>query len=163
MAEPLADNPVYFASYINSGKNRSQGFEAAAHLDRGNWQANIGYSLIQSDNRISGEDYVAFPKWMLKSETVYQASDRHSLALRADLRGDQYSTTIPAPRGTGKNLPTYLRFDIAYQRKITEDISLNLTVADIFNRENRIPSVVDNSEGEPDYGRLIDISLKITW
>lgn len=161
---PLLNDPDgYNATYANAASNNSHGLELSFRHQRGPWTLQLGSSWVQSESEYTGQAYAAFPEWMVKGELGYQLNSRTLLALRTDIRTEQaegpYSTTFTDPA----ELPGYVRWDMVWQQHLSPDLQLTTTLRNLFDHDNRLPSLVNNPGGDPDFPRLLEVGIRASW
>lgn len=159
----LYNDPMYIGTYVNDASNSSHGVEVSFLHEQGPWQWQASSSWVSSESNNDNMEYSAFPEWMLKAEARYQLSARSSLGVRADILGSRtegpYSAGFPNPA----ELPTYIRWDLAYRHKLSKQLELTTTVRNLLDHNNRLASLVNSPNGDEDYPRTLEVGISAQW
>jgi len=148
--------------FRNVGEKQAQGIEAEAHAAWNRWNLDISASHVASENADTGEDYRAFPDWMLRVGAGYAI--RHDLDLSAAThyhhrRAASESTTTAG--GGDLDSAQYLRTDLTLIWSITRDFTSSFAIRNLFDRKNFYPSYFSHEEGIPDSNR--NVSIAFDW
>ncbi len=146
--------------YENADENESHGVEAATHYMGTHWTIHLAGSWVKSKNTQSNFDYVAFPEWQLKNALNYQFSDKQQLALHTDWRDSRSASPIDSGTPFPAALGSYLSVDALYQHSWTEWLA-TVAIKNVFNRDNRTPSLVNTPEGDMSKSRTLELALQL--
>ena len=150
---PITD-PVYSAEYTNIGENTSSGIEFKMTHYIGNSEFQTQYAYVESKNLTDDSDYIAHPKHNVSINLKHTIRSQHTFLVRSLLK-DQWRST-----GSANNFDTYLRIDTAYIYKLNPSLQTTISIKNIFDIDNKVPSILDRAEGENDIPFTLDLSLR---
>ncbi|AWB68771.1 hypothetical protein C2869_21265 [Saccharobesus litoralis] len=153
----IDNDPVFSTQFQNSGENSSQGLEAAVKVKLDDWLLDLKSSYVASQNDITHINYVMFPKWMLNMGLSYQINQHSAIHANWTFK-DQWQANQSE---NSQSLASYNRLDMAYYWQWRSDISFNLSVINLLNKTQYIPSVLGYPEGEIEpITRQLNLSLQ---
>lgn len=155
VAVPLTGDPAYTSEFRNNGRNTSQGVEGELRYKWAQTMLTTELASIKSRNNVERVGYNAFPKISGSLQIEHKLDAKQSVQTRA-LYKDHWRD------GTSKvaqKLGPYQRLDAGWMYRWESDRSLNLAVNNLLDRDNHLPSLLDNPGGDPEQSRSFDISL----
>lgn len=150
--------------YTNVGESESRGVELSAKYNDEHWRAELSGSRIQNDTIQSASRTAApdvFPRWILDLGLGYRWPETRtelfwSNRLHEDVKsGDQALATEPLPRAG-----LYFRSDVSLRQQWGNHWQGQLTVRNLFNRDNAWPSIVNSYAGVPDIPRQVSLEVE---
>lgn len=160
------DPSVPFGAYYeNSGRNRSRGLEATLGWHPGPWRVDLTGSYVKSQNLTQNEDFDLFPPIMI-SAGVGRAFEELNLEVYLNnhfFDGAQdvaYSATV---LGSPKNLSMYWRTDLNVTKHFSSGMDMFVNIINMFDRDNRVPSVLGFSGGVADYPLSISAGVRYAF
>jgi iron complex outermembrane receptor protein len=148
--------------YGNSGDSQSRGVES--RLRYRNADSMLDVSLTWTDSDGKEGDWVSdlFPRWML-TPTAGHSWPAVGLETTVALRhhssvatGDEAIAHVVLPE-TGP----YWRADWSLTKKVAVQWQLQFTIRNVFDRDNRVPSIVNSRDGVADLER--EFELRATY
>jgi outer membrane cobalamin receptor len=142
-------------TYKNTGANKAHGLEASfTWQPDGPWRFDVSGSYIKSRNIITEQDYELFPRTMASI-----GIERRLDSLDADLTitnhiFDQAKYTSLT---TSTDLPLYWRTDLVFNKPLNKKLDIHIN---LFDRNNRWPSVLGFAEGVADRPFSVNIGLR---
>lgn len=151
----------YLFQFRNTGRNEAYGMEAETQAHWDQVRLNLAASYVRSRNVDSGEDFSAFPEWMLDLGWGYQFNSRWDLFInnRFMLRDAASSPTL-----TGSPIEParhYARTDLELAWSPVSALVVRASVRNLFNRTNYLPSYMYHEAGIPD--NQTGFSLMLDW
>ena len=153
--------------YLNTGRNSAYGVELSTRHQIERWTLQSASSYVRSKNKDSGLDYGAFPKWLLSITAAYQFADLpleltlHERAMLSYRQADTLSDRVADKAGN------YYRTDLGlnYQLpgKSNSNNRLSLSVRNLWDKDNVIPSNYNAEQGIPDYQRQLTVGLDLSF
>jgi len=129
---------------INRDESRAKGVEIEVQYRNAPWRVDYSTSYVQSKNRTTREDYVAFPEWINNIGVGYELP---SLPIDFYWSNRILSNMQETADVTSDDLPTYWQSDLHADYKINRSTDIILNIKNIFNRKNYIPSLQFADEG----------------
>jgi len=157
----LAGLPV---QYTNIGESESKGVELSVKYSGERWRAELSGSRIQNDTIQSASRTAAsdvFPRWIVDAGLGYRwPSERLELfwsnRLHQNVKsGDQALASFSLPRAG-----VYFRSDISLRQQWDNHWQGQLTVRNLFNRDNVWPSIVNSEGGVHDIPRQVSLEVE---
>lgn len=150
--------------YTNVGESESKGVELSAKYSGERWRVELSGSriqnyTIQSANLTAASD--VFPKWMADIGFGYRWPTQRlelfwSNRIHENVKtGDQALAVQPLPRAG-----LYFRSDLTLRQQWNNSWQGQVTLRNIFDRDNAWPSIVNNFGGVPDIPRQISFELE---
>lgn len=137
--------PGFFGEYVNSGNNRAQGVEAAWTYHAAPWTAELSGSYVRSENQDTGQDYNAFPKWILNAGVGYHwAAYRLDMFVNSRVHLGADDMQYASGGFTPQPLKDYWRTDLHLARPLNKQARLTLDVRNLLGRRNYVPSIQTN-------------------
>ena len=154
--------------YQNTGKNESYGIEVSSRTQLDDWLVQGSASYVRSENTDSDNEYLAFPNWIFNLQGSYRVPDQDmELTLKQRIMLD-YSESDYLGSTRPEDSDDYFRTDFSVTKKIPHANS-NLTqefflvVRNVFDQDNTIPSLYNAEGGLADYGRGINLGMRLSW
>lgn len=151
----------FFFQFRNSGEHEAKGveWESQARWDR--TRLNLAVTWARGKDVNTGDEFSAFPEWMLDLGLGYRFSDQWDLSLanRAFVR-DAASRPVPSS-APAEPADDYLRTDVILSWAPIPDLTTRATVRNLFDRTNYLPSYVYSEAGIPDNG--LGFALSLDW
>jgi catecholate siderophore receptor len=156
-ADPL--NPGFS---ILTGSSRVEGFEASlVGRIRSNWQASLGYTYLDGEIRSAtsaapaGRSLQQVPRHQASAWTRYDVSDRLGIGLGAIYQSKQFASISNAV-----TLPDYVRFDAAAFYDVSDRLSLQVNVENLFDADY-YPSAHGDNNIQPGDPLSVRVGLKV--
>lgn len=166
--------PDHNAIYENRGKNRAYGIETSLFLKIDHIAFDFGFSYVTSKDlnredpyhpgNIIDLEYEAFPEYSVLFGLYYTLMpfkiDLH-LNNRIYLERKEYSISeTPTTAGLPEKLDTYFRTDLTLSKSLKNRYKIDLSIRNLFDRNNYIPSNfgADNGVLEPGISGLLRMS-----
>lgn len=138
----LAPQSEVLSTYANSGRNEARGIEYGLVWLPEVWRVEFNASYTQSRNLTLKQDYTLFPDIIANVLVGY---DFQPAATRVSVSNRFFSGADDAP-ALGYNapdkLPVYRRTDVNITKTLDTGLEVFLNVENLFDRDNRIPSVL---------------------
>jgi len=148
------------ATYTNSGTSRSQGVETSLSWVPGPWRFNFNASYTTSRSISAHENYKLFPRLIANLGVGYQWvgwNTELSVINRVFSNVDDVAaSTFSSPH----ELPTYFRMDVVVMHDFDLHAQGFLTIINLFNRDNYLPSVLGVENGIPDDPLTLNVGLR---
>lgn len=145
--------------YSNTNKNKSYGLELQTLTRIGDWHLKASGSYVRSRNVDSDQKYGAFPSWLFNVNASYfipQFNTEISINERAMLNYRKADTLQGVSADRAKS---YYRTDLNFKHQLpskTDDqYELSLSVLNLLNRDNIMPSLYNAESGIPDFERRV--------
>jgi iron complex outermembrane receptor protein len=144
--------------YGNSGDSKSRGVESRMRYRNTNAMLDVTATWTDSNGNEGNWKSDLFPRWMLTGTGGYSwpalglettLSLRHHSSVAT---GDEAIARVTLPE-TGP----YWRVDWALMKKIAAQWQLQLTVHNVFDRDNIVPSIVNSRDGVADLEREFEL------
>ena len=151
--------------YENSGKNQARGIEASLGWYPVHWRIDLSGSYVKSRNLKVDKDYDLFPPIMIN---LGVARSFESIGLDIFLNnryfnGAQdiaYNATLLS---TPEDLPAYWRTDLTVTKHFAFGMDVFMNILNLFDRDNRFPSVLGLPGGVQDYSFSVSGGLRYTF
>lgn len=149
--------------YENSGKNQARGIEASLGWYPDHWRFDLSGSYVRSSNLKTDQDFDLFPPIMINAGI---GRTFESLGLEIYLNnhyfngGQDIAATLLA---NPKDLPAYWRTDLNVTKHFASGIDLTVNIINLFDRDNRVPSVLGLPVGVEDHSLSISARLRYTF
>lgn len=160
----VADRRSGKTIYVNKGKNDSIGGEMNLFKSLDPFIGELGFSYVSSraldiedpvNNTSDDIHYHAFPEYSIQAGIHYRLMPLNInfyLNNRVYLNMKETNEDLnPDP----EDLPQYHRMDLNISKIIADKSEIYLDVRNIFNRENKLPSVCGVKDGIPESGTSI--------
>lgn len=149
--------------YENSSRQAASGVEARLNLLTNSWSLSLNAAIVDSKNLTEDERHTAYPRWLINSGVGYHINNTTELFLSTQLYdghdlGDQISTN-----GTNQQVekgPFYIRHDLRLSKQVTSNITTWFNIKNLLDKENVIPSVMNNDGGIDDIHRTFSAGIK---
>ena len=158
-----ADDPVTFETVL-TGESRVEGFEfnLAGEITP-QWHANIGYTYLDgkvtsdSDFASAGTRLQQLPRHQFSAWTRYDLTEAFGLGLGLLYQGEQFASF-----SQNVTLPDYVRVDAALFYDVSERLSLQLNIENLFD-ENYYPSAHGDNNIQPGdpFSARVGVRLKL--
>jgi outer membrane receptor protein involved in Fe transport len=157
-------DPSLAAGYIyeNSGENQSRGVEASLAWLPAPWRVDLSGSYVRSRNLTADQDYDLFPPIMI-NVGVGRTFGSHGISfylnnLYSDGAQDvAYNRTL---LGAPEDLATYWRTDLNVTKRFASGLDLFVNIINLFDRDNRVPSVLGLPGGVADRPLSVSAGLR---
>ncbi len=159
--EPI-DDPNHNLQYKNSGENESKGIEFTINTELNSFLLDFNCSYVDSEDTTSKVKYVAFPEYIFNIGIGYELH-RVRFYLSNKIFTDAYVGPITNFDPDPERLPTYYRADLNIQWEKSDNMNLWLTVRNLTNKDNVLPSIwsVENGIEDEKINLFVGISYKI--
>jgi outer membrane cobalamin receptor len=149
-------------TYANAGESEARGVEASVSWLPRPWRFDLAAAYVRSRNVAAGHDYDLFPRAKVTIGVGRQLDDRgteviinnHFFDEAKDI-ADGSALAEPA------DLRTYWRTDVAFFKPVSDGLDIFANVINLFDRDNRYPSVMGFPGGVPD--RPFSVSAGIRY
>jgi len=150
--------------YMNIGESESKGIELSAKYNSERWRVELSGSRIENDTIQSASRTAAsdvFPRWILDVGLGYRWPEERlelfwSNRLHEDVKsGDQALAVQPLPRAG-----MFYRSDLSLRQQWTDHWQGQLTLRNLFDRDNVWPSIVNSRDGVADIPRQISFEIE---
>lgn len=144
--------------YQNIKENESQGIELSFRRQHGTWSGQGNLSYVESKNIDENESYYAFPSIMATINSEYEMP---ALKLRMGVWFrfmDDYELTDSDL--TVSNKKQYRRLDTYAKWGISQQTELGLSIQNLTDRSNILPSYYSSENGLADTGLLLKATFK---
>ncbi len=152
--------PPYESRFVNQGKNKSHGIETELYCKFDRFALDLGFSYAKGRSldvpvnfdEPSGPDCTrkrsAFPAYITNLAFYYfpGAFSNAQIMLNNTLYFKMSETTYDIDPHAD-TLPTYWRMDLNISAKLTDRFDIYLSVRNILDRENRMPSIWGQVDG----------------
>lgn len=153
--------------YQNREKNRARGIELSHSQSYDNWLLSTHASYVRSENQANGLEYGAFPRWIVGHSTLYHWQAQNidiqffqRVMLRYRQADELREELAPASRN-------YYRADLSFNKQINGQDGrryvYKLALTNLFNRDNRIPSLYNAENGIPEDKRSLMLSFNLLY
>ncbi len=157
--------PPYESRFVNQGKNMSHGIETQLYYKFDRHALDLGFSYAKGSaldvpvdvNDPSGPTCTrarnAFPTYITNLAFYYfpAAFPNAQIMLNNTLYFNMSETTFDIDPDAD-TLPSYWRMDLNISAKLTDRFDLYLSIRNLLNRENRMPSLWGQVDGMEQYG-----------
>ncbi len=138
------------SAYTNTGRSSAQGVETTLAWFPAPWSVDFNIAYTESYNDETNERFGLFPRVIANLVLGYQWT-QHDLQLT--LANRAFSKTsqsgLFAPSGLD-SLPAYYRTDLSLVKKIGPQLDVFLSILNLFDRDNYLPSIFGLEGGVPD-------------
>lgn len=144
--------------YQNIKENESKGIELSFRRQHGTWSGQGNISYVESKNIDDNESYYAFPSIMASINSEYEMP---SLKLRMGVWFrfmDDYELTDSDL--TISNKKQYRRLDTYAKWEISQQTEVGLSIQNLTDRSNILPSYYSSENGLADTGLLLKATFK---
>ncbi len=149
-------------TYANTGKNEARGVEVSLTWVPRPWRFDLSGSYVESRNSAMRQDYDRFPKTKLSVSIGRElAFIDTEVYVHNHLFDEVKDLSTSATLGTPEYLPTYWRTDLTLRKELSPGLYLFANVINLFDRDNRYPSVLGFPGGVPD--RPLTVSAGIRY
>ncbi len=142
--------------YTNISRSESDGLELSYTSRFKRLLVESSVSYVKSKDLTNNAEYKAFPKTILNLGIGYQFSDGWSTYVNNRAHLGAYETT----QTTAAKLKDYWRLDINVTKSLQEKLKLFLNVRNALDRQNYLPSLVDQEGGIPEDGISVDLGVQ---
>ncbi|MCP5047802.1 MAG: TonB-dependent receptor, partial [bacterium] len=139
------------------------GIECSVDADFNPFFLNANGSYVASKDVANDRKYTAFPKYILNFGLGYNLN-RYGITIylsnRAFLNVHTGPITVFDP--TPPKLPTYFRSDMTIRWEVSKKMTLRLTIRNLLNRKNVLPSAwsVENGINDEPFNMSMGIAYK---
>lgn len=149
---------------VNQQQNESQGFSWQVNRDLQNLSLGFSGSYVSSEEHDSGRNYAMFPKWIANMELGWRFPQWNTqLYLQQRFMLEMVDVDSSSVQFNAMELPNYSRTDITAMKKINKQISLSLSIRNLFDRNNILPSINRSKEGTPDEGFSLVTGIQLDF
>lgn len=136
--------------YKNTDTSHAYGAELEYEYSFQQGEIFTNLSFAQAENETTDNKYEAFPSYMLNLGAKYQFDDPSWLLVASNkwsygARASNESIAVPQH----KKLPLYSRLDLTVNKTFGKHFITRLTVKNLFDRENTLPSLYGSEDGMP--------------
>ena len=147
-------------SFRNADDSEAKGIEiiAEGRFEQWFWRSSVSYT--ESENTTTDTEYTIFPKLIANADVGYRVPTRNvavTFSNRIHYNADEGPET--AMFTNPDQLPHYWRADLQLSKQLSNDTLIAVTIINLFDRENFIPSVWNTENGleaEP-------MSVEFSW
>ncbi|MDB6063772.1 MAG: hypothetical protein JWM78_3875, partial [Verrucomicrobiaceae bacterium] len=152
-------------AYTNAGESESRGAELSAKFDFESWLfelsgARIQNLTIEGPVRACGCDPNMFPKWIVSAGVGYRWPAQRLELFWSNHVHDNVRTGDDTQRGNVTDAGLFYRSDISLRQLWGAHWQGQLSMRNIFNRDNVWPSVVNSNGGVADIPRQIALEIQ---
>jgi iron complex outermembrane receptor protein len=147
------------SQYLNTTNNISRGIELTALAKAGPYTISGSSSYVDSENKTEEISYSAFPDWIVQLGLDYSSAKyrinlgvKQRAMLNYDL-SDQNSLQDSDVKQDFYRTDTYINW------QINRSTQAGLSIQNVFNENNALPSYYGSQGGLPDYGLRISANL----
>ena len=159
-----SSSPVGYV-YENSGNNQARGVEASLGWYPKPWRIDLSGSYVQSTNLNTDKEYQLFPSIMMNAG-VGRKFEGLGIDIYLNNRffnGAQDVDSGASLLGDPEDLPVYWRTDLNMTKKFSSGMDLTVNIINLFDRDNRVPSVLGFSGGVEDYSLCISAGVRYAF
>lgn len=150
--------------YANSSEQEARGIENRFNYVASNWNIKSNIAFIDSQNNTLNMPHSTYPKWISNIDIAYQLSPSTSVIFSNQLFGGHYlGDKITANGQTVEKGSAYIRCDLRITQTINARLDGWLTIKNLFDKDNRLPSVINIEGGIEDINRTLIIGGKYTF
>lgn len=151
--------PTVQYQFTNTGKNESHGLEAETLWHWQQHRLNLTASWARGKNLDSGENFSAFPEWIVDVGWGVQFDPHWDLFINNRL---MLRDAASAPPGTGYTTAPardFWRTDLTLSWFASATLTARAAIHNLFDRTNYLPSYLYHEAGIPDDRRSASIEL----
>ncbi|MFC3151232.1 TonB-dependent receptor plug domain-containing protein [Litoribrevibacter euphylliae] len=149
--------------YQNMNNNKSWGVELLHTWLINQWSTTFNTSYVESKNDTDNVDYEAFPSIITNLGVQYQLRSMDARIGFWQRMMWNYTEADPSPGFAPDDTKDYYRTDLHYQHRLNDQIEVFSDVSNVFDRDNTLPSYYGSEGGLPDYGRVFNVGVEISW
>jgi len=147
-------------AYVNtSDNNKAYGLEYEYNIIYDTWSIEFNASYTESKNAGSGADFVAFPRRIFNIN-VGKDLPKYGTSLFLTSKIHDGMTESPT---SSKSLRTFWQTDLHISKSLTNNSELYMDIANIFDRENYLPSVWLVENGIPQESINLTLGFSINF
>jgi len=135
----------FISQYENQGEFNSQGVEFESSMLIDDWKIEGAYSFIESEDKNSQQDFIAFPRHILQLGLETVINSNLDVRLYNIAYFDVHANT--APLANELDTIWQLNLNVNYQWK--NNLSLSADIRNLLDRGGPVPSLWGNEEGLP--------------
>ncbi len=157
----VPSNDANFAKeYTNQGENKSEGVEASLYYQQDVFSMDLSASYVRSENKASGQDYVAFPRRIFNIGLGYELS-KYNVDIHVSNRIEDGAHENTA--ASSKPLTMFWQSDLHIGYTQSKQLQWRLEVRNLFDRDNQLPSTlaVENALPGERFSLLVGFSYKL--
>ncbi len=143
-------------TFTNISESEADGLEIGFTKKLQKWLIEASGSYVKSRDLTNKLAYKAFPKYILNLGVGYVFSNGWSVNVNNRVHLDAYD--IPAL--TAVKLKDYWRMDLNVTKSLKEKMQLFVNIRNVLDRDNNLPSLIDQAGGIPEVGIAIDMGIK---
>jgi len=156
-----APTTLFPLKYINQAKNSAKGLEASIEWEGSAWSMDANTSYVKSKNDINNEEYAAFPRYIVNVGLGYELNDQKThVYFKNRLHYDVAEYPVSNSRPNSSDLAHYWRSDLNIDHAYNTRANVYLNIRNLFDRDNRLPSVWQSVGGEPGEGFSVMLGLR---
>jgi outer membrane cobalamin receptor len=152
--------------YGNGGESESQGVELSSKFNVGRWQFELSgtgisnNTLNSSGGRTCNCEPEMFPKWIADIGIGYRWPSERVEIFWANRLHESVRTGDDTQRGNVTDTGFYYRSDLTLQQQWGSGWLGRVALRNIFDRDNRWPSVVNSNDGVADIPRQVSFEVE---
>lgn len=156
------DDPVYRLGYRNSEKNKSSGLEISYRFEESRWWIDANAAYTESKNISNDVAYGAFPKAIFNAGWGYKSTQKHfRMFLNSRLLLNMQEGVNDGEINVD-DLASYWRVDFNVEKQLNSHTNVFLSVHNLLNKDNSLPSLFNAENGVPDAASSISAGLRYT-
>ena len=151
----------YPFQFQNAGKNQSHGIELVA---QGRWdlqRLNLDVTWTQSENVDTGQQYEAFPTWIVDLGWGYRFAPAWDLYVNNRLLVRDAASEPSSPDFPIEPAKDYFRTDLTLSWSASDTLTTRASIINLFDRTNYLPSYYYHESGIPD--DRFGFSVSVDW
>ena len=152
--------------FQNFEKNSSSGLEMSYRKKVGlDWVIDLSVSRISGVNESTDQEYGAYPRYSFNIQTRRESIKSpwtYWFGARI-LKNWKDSTGSTSPFAVVDELPSYIRFDLGLNYQVSHRVQSYFWVRNLFDRDLKVPSLLDSEIGVPEQGRAVGVGIRISF
>ncbi len=151
----------YLFQFRNTGRNEAYGVEAEVQARQDQARLSLAASYVKSKNMDSGEEFSAFPEWMLDLGWGYQINSRWDLFINNRFLWREAASSPTQAGSPIEPARHYARTDLELAWSPANALVARASIRNLFNRTQYLPSYLYHEAGIPD--NRIGFTLALEW
>ena len=159
-----SSDPNFDREYVNKGENRAQGLECSYLYWGKQLRLDLSLSYVESENELTGNDFVMFPKVIGVLGAGYRWPRQHiQLYINNRIHYDVQSYELSPAISESPDLPHYWRTDVNLTKRFGTDTRIYVNIRNLFDRDNVWATTVNTENGAPDEGINVELGVQRQW
>ena len=143
-------------TFTNVSENESRGFDISYTKKIQKWLLESSASYVKSRDITNKLGYKAFPKYIINLAIGYTFNNGWSVHVNNRAHLETYDT----PATTATKLKDYWRTDVNISKSYNDKMQLFLNIRNALDRQNNLPSLINQAGGIPEPGVTIDMGIQ---